>query len=211
MQREQPNSEAVQVTPKAKLAEIESSCKWHPIVGLLSEREWAVTSFLLFLKYLLASHLILFRLPPFLSLGSCNHCNLACFLASSNYDHPFSNHCLWFLNSLALSGWNVYILSNTFPGTINLHLSTHISQWCKPISELNLCDLCLFTASLFPTAAPPDCGQCHNLLPWNQEHFKALAYLSGRGKCDCGSRTMLWNQRHLSIMFDVPSPTNSTP
>jgi hypothetical protein len=34
----------------------------------------------LFLKCLLASHLTLFRLSPFISLGSCNHCYLACFL-----------------------------------------------------------------------------------------------------------------------------------
>jgi hypothetical protein len=37
-------------------------------------------SLFLFLKYLLASHLTSFRLSPFISLGSCNHCSLACFL-----------------------------------------------------------------------------------------------------------------------------------
>jgi hypothetical protein len=40
----------------------------------------------LFLKYLLASHLTLFRLSPFISLGSCNHCNLTCFLWFIHYD-----------------------------------------------------------------------------------------------------------------------------
>jgi hypothetical protein len=38
----------------------------------------------------------LFRLFPFISLGSCNHCNLACFLWSNNFEHPLSNHGLCF-------------------------------------------------------------------------------------------------------------------
>jgi hypothetical protein len=37
---------------------------------------------LLFLKYLLASRLILFRLSEFIPLVSCNYCNLVCFLWS---------------------------------------------------------------------------------------------------------------------------------
>jgi hypothetical protein len=44
-------------------------------------------SFFLFLKCLLVSHLTLFRLSAFISLGSCNHCSLACFLWSNNSDH----------------------------------------------------------------------------------------------------------------------------
>jgi hypothetical protein len=42
-------------------------------------------SLYLFLKYLLASCLTLFRLSTFISLVSCNHCNLACFLWSNNF------------------------------------------------------------------------------------------------------------------------------
>jgi hypothetical protein len=39
----------------------------------------------------MVSHLIWFRLSPFISLGSCNHCNLACFLWSNNFEDPSSN------------------------------------------------------------------------------------------------------------------------
>jgi hypothetical protein len=37
------------------------------------------------------SPLILFRLSPFILLGSCNHCSLACFLWSDDFEHPSSN------------------------------------------------------------------------------------------------------------------------
>jgi hypothetical protein len=53
-------------------------------------------SLFLFLKCLLVSRLIWFTLSPFISLGSCNHCSFACFLWSNNFEHPSSNHDLWF-------------------------------------------------------------------------------------------------------------------
>jgi hypothetical protein len=53
---------------------------------------------LLFLKCLLASRLILFRLSQFCSLGSCYHCSLACFLWSNNFEHPYLRG-LCFFNS----------------------------------------------------------------------------------------------------------------
>jgi hypothetical protein len=61
-------------------------------------RPWALLrySLFLFLKYLLVSRLTLFRLSPFISLGSCNHCNLASFLWCNNFEHPSSNHSLCF-------------------------------------------------------------------------------------------------------------------
>src|SRR5215475_10159667 len=46
----------------------------------------------LFLKYLLASSLTLFRLSTLLWLGSYIHCILACFLLSKIPKHSSSNH-----------------------------------------------------------------------------------------------------------------------
>jgi hypothetical protein len=40
-----------------------------------------------------------FRLSPFISLGSCNHCNLVCFLWSNNFEHHSWNHWLCFFSS----------------------------------------------------------------------------------------------------------------
>jgi hypothetical protein len=40
---------------------------------------------LLFLKFLLASCFILFKLSPFISLGFDNHCNFLCFLWPNNF------------------------------------------------------------------------------------------------------------------------------
>jgi hypothetical protein len=48
----------------------------------------------LFLNILLVSHLKFFRLPPLTWLGFCNHCNLACFQWSINFEHSSSNHGL---------------------------------------------------------------------------------------------------------------------
>jgi hypothetical protein len=49
-------------------------------------------SLFLFLKCLLASRLMLFRLSSLISPGSCNYWNLACFLLSNNFEHLSSNH-----------------------------------------------------------------------------------------------------------------------
>src|SRR5215468_6775226 len=51
-------------------------------------------AFFLFLKYLLASRLTLFRLYTLLWLGSCIHCILTCFLSSKIPKHSSSNHGL---------------------------------------------------------------------------------------------------------------------
>ena len=51
-------------------------------------------AFFLFLKCLLASRLILFKLSTLLRLGSCIHCILACFLWSKKSTHSLSNHGL---------------------------------------------------------------------------------------------------------------------
>jgi hypothetical protein len=48
----------------------------------------------LFLKTLPVSRLVLHKLPSITSLRSCNRCSLACFLRSTNLEHPSSNHGL---------------------------------------------------------------------------------------------------------------------
>jgi hypothetical protein len=89
---------------------------FKPILNLLSFRY----SLFLFLKYLLVSRLTWYRLSPFISLGSCNHCNLACFLCSYNFELPSSNHDLFFFGSY------FDILSNIFPSFINVPLSVQV-------------------------------------------------------------------------------------
>jgi hypothetical protein len=51
-------------------------------------------SLFFFLKCLLASCLTSLRLSSFASLGSCNHCSLACFFRSTNSEHSSSNYWL---------------------------------------------------------------------------------------------------------------------
>jgi hypothetical protein len=45
----------------------------------------------LFLNVLLVSLLKFFRLSPLIWFGFCNHCNLACFCWSINFEHSSSN------------------------------------------------------------------------------------------------------------------------
>ena len=54
---------------------------------------------LFFLKSLLASCLILFRLSTLFSFASCTQCNLACYLLSRKSKHSASNHGLRCFNS----------------------------------------------------------------------------------------------------------------
>ena len=70
----------------------------------------------LFLKCLLSSRLILFRLSTLLWLGSCTHCFLACFLWSKKPNHSSSNHGLCCSSSCRprLSLGEVLIFSLTF-------------------------------------------------------------------------------------------------
>jgi hypothetical protein len=82
---------------------------------------------LLIRKHRLASHLTLFRLSPFISLGSCNHCNLACFLRSNNFEHPSSNHGFCFFKFGGNTSHNSKtLLSTQSPHHTDLiHLSEH--------------------------------------------------------------------------------------
>jgi hypothetical protein len=48
----------------------------------------------LFLNVLLVSRLKFCRLSPLIWFGFCNHCNLACFHWSINFEHSSSNHGL---------------------------------------------------------------------------------------------------------------------
>jgi hypothetical protein len=80
--------------------------------------------FSLFLICLLLSHLVWFRLFPFISLGFCNHCNVASILWSYNFEHPSSNLGVFFFSSPF--DRNVDILSNSFSRFINIHLKVRI-------------------------------------------------------------------------------------
>jgi hypothetical protein len=55
-------------------------------------------NFGLFLKCLLASRLTLLRLPSFTSLGTCNHCSVACFQWSTTFNSSW-DYCLWCFGS----------------------------------------------------------------------------------------------------------------
>ena len=75
---------------------------------------------LLFLKCLLPSHLILFRLSTSLWFGSCNHCILACFLWPKKCKHSSSNQGLSWIHSYRprLSLAEVFIISLMFQQTL---------------------------------------------------------------------------------------------
>jgi hypothetical protein len=51
----------------------------------------------LFLDILLFSSFKSCRLSPLVWFGFCNHCNLACFCWSINFEHSSSNHGLLWL------------------------------------------------------------------------------------------------------------------
>ena len=129
-------------------------------------------AFYLFLKCLLASRLILFKLSTLLQLGSCIHCFLACFLWFKKSTHSLSNHglCCFHLYKTRLSLAEVLIFSLMFSQTLFTSSSTFkfskaenlclISIWyfSLPSSSfsylrLNLspsdfCAACLYTANL---------------------------------------------------------------
>jgi hypothetical protein len=72
-----------------------------------------IYSLSLFLNILLVSHLKFFRLTPLIWLGFCNHCNLACFRLSINFEHSLSSHDLlcFILRYLRLSLAEVLMFS----------------------------------------------------------------------------------------------------
>jgi hypothetical protein len=98
----------------------------------------------------MASRLTLFRLSPFISLGSCNHCNLAHFLRSNNFGHPSQNYyglCFFNSKSHRLSLAEIFIFSLILsPGTINFHLFFQISK------AANLFETSTRNCSLPPTS-----------------------------------------------------------
>ena len=93
--------------------------------------------FFLFLKYLLASRLTLFRSPTLLWFGSYNQCILAWLLRSKNREHASSNHGLCCFSSYRprLS------LAEGFGALCNVFYVLaiiEVLQGCKPVSHLNL-------------------------------------------------------------------------
>src|SRR5215469_8929746 len=83
-------------------------------------------AFFLFLKCLLATHLIFFRLSTLLRLGSRIHCILACFLRSRKSTHSLLNHGLCCFDSCRprLSSAAVLIFSLMFSQTLFTSSST---------------------------------------------------------------------------------------
>jgi hypothetical protein len=89
----------------------------------------------LFLNCLLASRLTLFRLSTLLWFGFCNHCILACFLWSKNFEHSSSIHglCCFLSCSPRLSLAEILILSLMFSQALfmsSLTLSSPKLQTC---------------------------------------------------------------------------------
>jgi hypothetical protein len=67
---------------------------------LVTRERLLLTKFAVFcFMVAMLSYLILFWLFPFISLGSCNHCNFVCFNWSNNTEPPLLNHCLCNFNS----------------------------------------------------------------------------------------------------------------
>ena len=129
-------------------------------------------SFFLFLKYLLASCLTLFRLCTLLWFGTCNNYILAYFLLSKNCEHYSSNHGLCCFNSyrprsslvevLLCQALFMSLLSFKFSKVANLFViliwhcfltSSSFSDLRLNLSTTNTCAESLFTANISPTFA----------------------------------------------------------
>jgi hypothetical protein len=67
-------------------------------------------SLFLFLKCQLSFSLTVLKLSSFITFGSCNHCSLACFPRSTNFEHSSSNYSLWRF----ASRWLIYSLAEIF-------------------------------------------------------------------------------------------------
>jgi hypothetical protein len=104
-------------------------------------------SLFFFLKCLLASSLTSLRLSSFAWLGSYNHCSLACFLRSANFERFSSNHGLWCFDSqLPRPSWTEILmfslilthaplmspLSSKFSRAANVFL---IVTWCCSLTS----------------------------------------------------------------------------
>jgi hypothetical protein len=96
-------------------------------------------SLILFLQCLLVSHLIPFRLSPYISRESCNHYNLAYFLPCNKFEHPSSNHglCFFIHNNLIDSLWLKFLIFS-----LNISQALFISTSASEISKiLNLFEI----------------------------------------------------------------------
>ena len=109
-----------------------------------------IYAFFLFLKYLLASCLTVFRLSTLLWLGSCTHCILACFLWSKRLQHSSSNHGLCHFNSCSprLSLAEVLIISLMFSQALFMSLSSLKFSKAANLFEISIW-YCFLTSSSF--------------------------------------------------------------
>jgi hypothetical protein len=164
---------------------------------------------LLFLKYLLVSRFIYFRLSAFISLGYCNHCNLGSFdqiilsiprrtmaYASSIHNNleTFGRNLIFSLvvsQALLISPHRLHQpkLQTYFKfqhDTSLYPLPRLISwQWAAPYE---ICAL-LFTHCQTLLNMPQTISNgYHNLLPWtigHQVHMNAVSYISKYCQIDC--------------------------
>jgi hypothetical protein len=142
-------------------------------------------SLFLFLNVPLVSLLKFFRLFPLIQLGLWNHCNLACFCWSINFEHSSSNHgllcfSLWYPRlSLAEVLMFSVILSQALISKLSFKLSKaanlfEISTWYfsltsmsssffrSNISTSNFWLARLLTEILFLNFLVPGSGQYHS-------------------------------------------------
>jgi hypothetical protein len=88
-----------------------------------------------------------FRLSPLIWLGFCNHCNLACFRWSINFEHSSWNHDL-----LCFSLWYPrFSLTDVLMPSLIIYQASLISKFSSKLSKAaNLFDIsvCYFSLNL---------------------------------------------------------------
>lgn len=112
---------------------------------------------LLFLLFVSSSLILSFRYSLFVSessvsfmsyidhiifiwLGFCNHCTLACFHLSNNFEDSSWNRGLCCINSSwpRLTDWNFDVLSNIFRSLVNVNVVIQDFQSCKYVWDFHL-------------------------------------------------------------------------
>jgi hypothetical protein len=131
-------------------------------------------------------------LSPFISLGSCNNCNLACFLwvilniLSRTMGHGSSVHNnlytlwleFWYSNNFQVSTTSPKISKAVSPFEVSTqycslpYTSFRFLNWTSPYET---CTLFVYSLSVPPWfLLPPDTGQRHSQLPWKIGHLVSV-------------------------------------
>ena len=161
----------------------------------------------LFLRFLLASHLILFRLCTLFWYGFCNHCILAYFLWYKNHKNSSSNHGLCCFNSYRprlfclIFSQALFMSSSSIKLSKAAKLSEFLIWYCfltsssfsflrLNLAASNFCTACTVAANVSLNFQPPDSDQYHSQLPLNFVHVaysNAISYLSICDQSGCES------------------------